>query len=133
LARAMLDRLLEAGWRPGDQVILAAAGTRHPHAQREVEAAAAMLSALVGSRVFIGFAAPCRDGSGYPSVPDAVNRARRAGASRVAVASYLLAEGLFQGRLREAGADVVAAPLGLHPAVIRLACSRRRHADVLAA
>ena len=133
LARAMLDRLLEAGWRPGDQVILAAAGTRDPHAQREVEAAAAMLSALVGSRVFIGFAAPCRDGSGYPSVPDAVNRARRAGASRVAVASYLLAEGLFQGRLHEAGADVVAAPLGSHPAVVRLACLRRRHAGVLAA
>ena len=73
----MLDRLLEAGWRPGDQVIVAAAGTRHPHAHREVGAAAAMLSALVGSRVFIGFAAPCRDGSGYPSVPDAVDRARR--------------------------------------------------------
>jgi len=133
LARAMLDRLLEAGWRPGDQVILAAAGTRDPHAQREVEAAAAMLSALVGSRVFIGFAAPCRDGSGYPSVPDAVTRARRTGASRVAVASYLLAEGLFQGRLHEAGADVVAAPLGSHPAVVRLACLRRRHAGVLAA
>jgi sirohydrochlorin ferrochelatase len=116
-----------------DETVLAAAGTRDPHAQREVEAAAAMLSALVGSRAFIGFAAPCRDGSGYPSVPDAVTRARRTGASRVAVASYLLAEGLFQGRLREAGADVVAAPLGLHPAAIRLACSRRRHADVLAA
>ena len=94
---------------------------------------AAMLSALVGSRVFIGFAAPCRDGSGYPSVPDAVKWARQAGASRVAVASYLLADGVFQGRLREAGADVVAAPLGLHPAVIRLACSRCRHADVRAA
>jgi sirohydrochlorin ferrochelatase len=133
LARAMLDRLLEAGWRPGDQVILAAAGTRNPHAQREVGAAAAMLSALVGSRVFIGFAAPCRDGSSYPSVPDAVTRARRTGASRVAVASYLLADGLFQGRLREAGADVVAAPLGSHPAVVRLACLRRRHAGVLAA
>jgi sirohydrochlorin ferrochelatase len=133
LARTMLDRLVEAGWRPGDQVILAAAGTRDPHAQREVEAAAAMLSVLVGSRVVIGFAAPCRDGSGYPSVPDAVNRARRTGASRVAVASYLLAEGVFQGRLREAGADVVAAPLGLHTAVIRLACSRRRYADVVAA
>jgi sirohydrochlorin ferrochelatase len=133
LARTMLDRLVEAGWRRGDQVILAAAGTRDPHAQREVEAAAAMLSVLVGSRVVIGFAAPCRDGSGYPSVPDAVNRARRTGASRVALASYLLAEGVFQGRLREAGADVVAAPLGLHPAVIRLACSRRRYADVVAA
>ena len=133
LARTMLDRLVEAGWRRGDQVILAAAGTRDPHAQREVAAAAAMLSVLVGSRVVIGFAAPCRDGSGYPSVPDAVNRARRTGASRVALASYLLAEGVFQGRLREAGADVVAAPLGLHPAVIRLACSRRRYADVIAA
>jgi sirohydrochlorin ferrochelatase len=133
LARSMLDRLVEVGWRRGDQVILAAAGTRDPHAQREVEAAAAMLSVLVGSRVVIGFAAPCRDGSGYPSVPDAVNRARRTGASRVALASYLLAEGVFQGRLREAGADVVAAPLGLHPAVIRLACSRRRYADVVAA
>jgi sirohydrochlorin ferrochelatase len=133
LARTMLDRLVEAGWRRGDQVILAAAGTRDPHAQREVAAAAAMLSVLVGSRVVIGFAAPCRDGSGYPSVPDAVNRARRTGASRVALASYLLAEGVFQGRLREAGADVVAAPLGLHPAVIRLACSRRRYADVVAA
>ena len=133
LARAMLDRLLEAGWRPGDQVIVAAAGTRNPHAQREVGAAAAMLSALVGSRVFIGFAAPCRDGSGYPSVPDAVKWARQAGASRVVVASYLLADGVFQGRLREAGADVVGAALGLHPAVIRLACSRCRHADVRAA
>jgi sirohydrochlorin ferrochelatase len=133
LARTMLDRLVEAGWRRGDQVILAAAGTRDPHAQLEVEAAAAMLSVLVGTRVVIGFAAPCRDGSGYPSVPDAVNRARRTRASRVAVASYLLAEGIFQGRLREAGADVVAAPLGLHPAVIRLACSRRRYADVVAA
>ncbi|MGA8547975.1 MAG: sirohydrochlorin chelatase, partial [Mycobacterium sp.] len=52
---------------------------------------------------------------------------------RVAVASYLLADGLFQGRLHESGADVVAAPLGSHPAVIRLACLRRRHAGVLAA
>jgi sirohydrochlorin ferrochelatase len=129
----MLDRLLAAGWRPDDHVVLAAAGTRDRHAQSDVATAAAMLSALVGSRVSIAFAAPCRDGSGYPSVAEAVARARRAGASRVAVASYLLADGLFQGRLREAGADVVAAPLGPHPAVVRLACLRRRHADVLAA
>jgi sirohydrochlorin ferrochelatase len=133
LTRAMLDRLLEAGWRPDDHVVLAAAGTSDPHAQRDVAAAAAMLSALVGSRVSIAFAAPRRDGSGYPSVPEAVARARRAGASRVAVASYLLADGLFQGRLYESGADVVSAPLGSHPAVVRLACLRRRHADVLAA
>jgi sirohydrochlorin ferrochelatase len=133
LTRAMLDRLLEAGWRPDHDVVLAAAGTSDPHAQGDVAVAAAMLSALVGSLVSIAFAAPCRDGSGYPSVPEAVARARRAGASRVAVASYLLADGLFQGRLDEAGADVVGAPLGSHPAVIRLACRRRRQASVLTA
>jgi sirohydrochlorin ferrochelatase len=133
LTRAMLDRLLEAGWRPDDHVVLAAAGTRDRHAQSDVATAAAMLSALVGSHVSIAFAAPCRDGSGYPSVAEAVASARRADASRVAVASYLLADGLFQSRLRDAGADVVSAPLGPHAAVVRLACLRRRHADVLAA
>jgi sirohydrochlorin ferrochelatase len=133
LTRAMLDRLLEAGWRPDHHVVLAAAGTSDPHAQGDVAAAAAMLSALVGSRVSIAFAAPCRNGSGYPSVPEAVAQARRAGASRVAVASYLLADGLFQGRLYQAGADLVGAPLGSHPAVIRLACRRRRQASALAA
>jgi sirohydrochlorin ferrochelatase len=132
LTRAMLDRLLEAGWRVGDHVVLAAAGTSDRHAQSDVATAAAMLSALVACRVSIAFAAPPRNGSGYPSVPEAVARARRAGASRVAVASYLLADGLFQGRLHEAGADVVGAALGSHPAVVRLACLRRRHADVLA-
>jgi sirohydrochlorin ferrochelatase len=132
LTRALLDRLLEAGWRPDDHVVLAAAGTSDRYAQSEITTTAAMLSALVGSRVSIAFAAPCRDGSGYPSVPDVVAQARRGGARRVAVASYLLADGLFQGRLHQAGADVVAAPLGSHPAVIRLACLRRRHADVLA-
>ncbi len=131
LARAMLDRLLEAGWRPSDDVVLAAAGTSDAAAQGEVRAAAAMLSALVGRRVSIGFAAPCRNGSGYPAVADVVARIRGGGARRVAVASYLLADGLFQGRLYEAGADVVAAPLGLHPTVVRLACLRRRHAALV--
>jgi sirohydrochlorin ferrochelatase len=132
LSHVMLVRLLEAGWRRDDHVVMAAAGTRDRQAQREVEAAAAVLSALVGGRVSIAFAAPCRDGSGYPSVPDVVAAARRSGARRVAVASYLLAEGLFQNRLRAAGADVVAAPLGLHPAVIRVACRRRGHSELTA-
>jgi sirohydrochlorin ferrochelatase len=133
LTRALLDRLLETGWHPDDHVVLAAAGSSDRHAQSDIATAAAMLSALLGSRVSIAFAAPSRDGSGYPSVPEAVTRARRAGARRVAIASYLLADGLFQGRLHQAGADVVAAPLGTHPAVIRVACQRRRHAGVLVA
>ena len=128
LTRATLDRLLQAGWRTGDHVVLAAAGSSDPHAQNEVGAAAVMLSGLIGGPVSVAFASPCRDGSGYPSVPAAVARARRAGARRVAVASYLLADGMFAARLRQAGADMVSAPLGLHPAVIRLACRRRRSA-----
>jgi sirohydrochlorin ferrochelatase len=132
LARALLCRLIEAGWRRDDHVILVAAGTRDPRGRGELRHTAAALSALVGHRVSIAFAAPCRDGSGYPSVPEVVARARESGASRVAVASYLLADGLFQGRLYESGADVVGAPLGLHPAVIRLACRRRREAMLAA-
>jgi sirohydrochlorin ferrochelatase len=128
LARALLCRLLDAGWRRDDHVVLVAAGTRDPQGRGELRHTAAALSALVGHRVSIAFAAPCRDGSGYPSVPEVVDLARQSGARRVALASYLLADGLFQGRLYEAGADVVSAPLGLHPAVIRLACRRRREA-----
>ncbi len=132
LARALLCRLLDAGWRRDDHVVLVAAGTRDPRGRGELRYTAAALSALVGHRVSIAFAAPCRDGSGYPSVPEVVATARASGAPRVALASYLLADGLFQGRLYEAGADVVAAPLGLHPAVIRLACRRRREAVLTA-
>jgi sirohydrochlorin ferrochelatase len=128
LARAMLCRLLEAGWRRDDRVVLVAAGTRDPRARGELRFTAAALSALAGHRVSIAFAAPCRDGSGYPSVPDAVAAVRRSGARRVALASYLLADGVFQSRLHLAGADVVSAPLGLHPAVIKLGCRRRREA-----
>ena len=128
LARAMLCRLIAAGWDRDDHVVLVAAGTRDPRARGELRFTAASLSALVGHRVSIAFAAPCRDGSGYPSVADVVVRTRRSGARRVALASYLLADGLFQSRLHLAGADVVSAPLGLHPAVIRLACRRRREA-----
>jgi hypothetical protein len=39
-----------------------------------------------------------------------------------------LAHGLFQQRLREAGADGVAEPLGAHPAVVRLLVDRYRAA-----
>ena len=132
LARAMLGRLQESGWQRGDAVVMAAAGTRDVHAQGELRRTAAALSALVGSRVSIAFAAPSQQSEGYPSVPEVVARVRSDGAQSVAVASYLLAEGLFQQRLRDAGADVVAAPLGLHPSVVRLAGLRRTHARIVA-
>jgi sirohydrochlorin ferrochelatase len=40
------------------------------------------------------------------------------------VASWLLAPGLFQRSLAEAGADVVAAPIGAHPRLVDLILRR---------
>lgn len=123
--RVIADRLFESGWRPGDSVILAAAGTSDRSAQSDLRQTAAMLSALIGDRVELGYAA-----TGAPTVADAVEAARaRSGGARVALASYLLADGLFQDRLRAAGADIVSEPLGIHPGMIRLIASRFRRAQ----
>ena len=123
--RVIADRLFESGWRPGDSVILAAAGTSDRSAQSDLRQTAAMLSALIGDRVELGYAA-----TGAPTVADAVEAARaRSGGARVAVASYLLADGLFQDRLRASGADIVSEPLGIHPGMIRLIASRFRRAQ----
>jgi sirohydrochlorin ferrochelatase len=121
--RVVVDRLLESGWRPSDSVVMAAAGTSEPCAERDLRVTAALLSAAVGQRVELAYAA-----TGEPSVASAVARLRTRGAHRVAVASYLLADGRFQDRLRASGADVVAEPLGTHPGVVRLIASRFRRA-----
>lgn len=131
--RVVADRLFESGWRPGDSVILAAAGTSDRSAQSDLRQTAAMLSALIGDRVELGYAA-----TGAPTVADAVAAARarsdcrirgeRSDGGKIAVASYLLADGLFQDRLRSSGADIVSEPLGVHPGMIRLIASRFRRA-----
>jgi sirohydrochlorin ferrochelatase len=123
LTRVLMDRLIECGWRLGDSVVLAAAGTSDAPAQSDLRRTCALLSATIGSRVEMGFAA-----TGTPTVADAVTRLRQHGARRVVVASYLLAEGLFQDRLRDSGADLVADPLGTHPAMVRLIANRFRRA-----
>jgi sirohydrochlorin ferrochelatase len=125
LARVLVDRLIESGWRPDDSVILAAAGTSDPSAQTDLHKMAACVSAITSSRVELAFAA-----TGTPHVADAVADLRRRGARRVVVASYLLSEGLFQDRLRASGADVVTEPLGMHPGLVRLIASRFRRARV---
>lgn len=119
VARIVADRLAQSGWRRGDSVILATAGTSDPSARRDLHVAAKLLSALTGSPVELAFAA-----TGDPTVAGAVAAARRRGAGRVAVASYLLADGLFQDRLRNSGADMVSDPLGTHPAMTRLIADR---------
>ncbi|WP_039800273.1 CbiX/SirB N-terminal domain-containing protein, partial [Nocardia araoensis] len=110
-----------AGWRPGDAVVFAAAGSSDARARQDVRRAAGLLAERLGTGVRIGYVA-----TGAPRVPDVVAELRQAGAGRVFVASYLLAHGLFQQRLHEAGADGVAEPIGVHPAVVRLIAERYR-------
>ncbi|GEE02336.1 cobalamin biosynthesis protein CbiX [Gordonia spumicola] len=116
---ALVDRLDEAGRRRGDTVVLAAAGSSDPMAVADVEEVADRLSSLVDAPVTVAFAAPSPRVAHIPSVAEAVSRTR----GRVAVASHLLAPGLFQSRLVESGADVVARPLGLHPLIVDRACA----------
>jgi sirohydrochlorin ferrochelatase len=123
MARIVANQLAECGWRLGDSVIVAAAGTSDFRARADLHVTATTLSALVGSRVRLGFAA-----TGDQHVADVVGDARRAGARRVVVASYLLADGLFQERLRVCGSDLVSQPLGTHPGLARLIANRFRRA-----
>jgi sirohydrochlorin ferrochelatase len=119
MVQVVFRRLVESGWHPGDSVILAAAGTSDCTALSDLHTTATMLSAIVGQRVELAFAA-----TGEPRVADAVAIARTGGARRVVVASYLLADGLFQDRLRHSGADLVTEPLGLHPGTARVIADR---------
>ncbi|KPN48125.1 sirohydrochlorin chelatase [Mycobacterium intracellulare] len=123
IARILADQLAKSRWRPGDSVILAAAGTSDRRARADLRTAAALLSSLTGSRVDVGFAA-----TGDPDIRTAVTNARHRGARRVAVASYLLAEGLFQERLKASDGDLVTQPLGTHPALAQLIADRFRSA-----
>ncbi|MFV8318209.1 sirohydrochlorin chelatase [Mycobacterium sp. 23] len=123
IARIIYQNLLETGWHYEDSVVLAAAGTSDRRARADLDLAATLLSTLTGSPVELGFAA-----TGTPTIRDAVANARRRGARRVVVASYLLADGLFQERLDACGADLVTRPLGTHPGVARLVADRFRDA-----
>ncbi|GAB2974663.1 sirohydrochlorin chelatase [Amycolatopsis acidiphila] len=120
LIDAMCDRLGAAGYRRGDAVVLAAAGSSDPRALAEVRAAADALATALDLPVRVGYAA-----TATPSVAEAVQSVR---GRRVAIASWLLAPGLFQRRLVAAGAEVVAEPLGAHPGVVDLVLRRYRQA-----
>ncbi|AQT80374.1 cobalamin biosynthesis protein CbiX [Mycolicibacterium litorale] len=119
LAQVMRARLIDAGWAPGDQVVMAAAGSSDPHARHELVRAAGLLADLVGE-VHLGFVA-----TGTPTVADTVRRLKRS-TQRVFVASYLLAPGVFHTRLGQCGADGVAEPLGAHPDLVALLAQRFR-------
>ncbi|WP_424809677.1 sirohydrochlorin chelatase [Rhodococcus sp. 27YEA15] len=119
LAGVMMRRLWSAGWRDGDAIVLAAAGSSDIRALRDVQRAAALLAAASGTRVDIGYVATAE-----PTVVEAVESARNRSGRRVFVASYLLAHGLFHNRLHSAGADGVSDPLGLDPEIVDLLAQR---------
>ncbi|MDJ1136515.1 sirohydrochlorin chelatase [Streptomyces iconiensis] len=122
LLPALVDRLAESGARTfgyGDALVLAGAGSSDPGARAEVEGMAGRLGRLLSCPVSVGWAA-----TSAPSVADTVARLRAEGARHIAVATWLLAPGLFADRLHTAGADTVAAPLAAHPAVVALLAER---------
>jgi sirohydrochlorin ferrochelatase len=119
LVASAADRLRAAGLRDGDAVVLAVAGSSDPYAQADGATAARRLGRLLGAPVTLATIA-----TGGPRVGEAVASLRAGGARRVAVASWLLAPGLFQRQLDACGADLVGAPISDHDAVVRLVEAR---------
>jgi sirohydrochlorin ferrochelatase len=114
--RQSLTRHLPAA----DALVLAAAGSSDPAWRASIERIGAGLGASIAYA-----SSPGR------KVADVVAGLRRGGARRVAIAAYLLADGLFYRTLHRAGADAVTPPLSLDPAVAALVL--RRYDDALAA
>lgn len=127
LVQILLDRLVDAGARPGDAIVCAAAGSSDPLAAAAVaQTVEALRAAWPDGPVTVGYGS-----ASLPRVPDAVAEARRAGASRVVVASYLLAPGFFHDKVTAAGADVVTGPLAPDHRLVEIVLDRYAEAVAL--
>ena len=122
----VLDRRLrEAGARPDDPVLLVAGGALDPDANAQVAATGRLLwEGRSWPTVDIAFVSTTG-----PTVPEALDRLRRLGHERVAIARYFLGPGrlprLVETQARTAGLEcVVAAPLGATDGVARLLLGR---------
>jgi sirohydrochlorin ferrochelatase len=111
---AVASRLADAGSTERDTTVLAAIASSQSSAREEVSRAAALLSEQLG-----------RDVAVLPLAGD-MSATVAALPAPVGVAVYLLAEGGFLSSLRAAvaGRGVVAAPIGVHPALVALVWSR---------
>jgi hypothetical protein len=105
LAEICVQRLIEAGARKDDTIVLGVAGSHDDAAINGYSRSAQLLSAVWGGPVHLGSI----DGCDTP-LADAVDIARAYG-RRVVVASYLLTPGRHADLLRHCGADLVTAPL----------------------
>lgn len=123
LAEVLEDRLFMVGLQPEDAVVLAAAGSSEPAAAVAVTEMAALLGDRLGRPVTTGFAA----GAGT-RIDAAVSRAREDGASRVVVASYVLAPGYFADVIARSGADAATSPLAPDERIAAIISERYRRA-----
>jgi sirohydrochlorin ferrochelatase len=121
LVGVLADRLAEAGVPARTPVVLAAAGSSDPRAAMDTARQASLLAAHLGVPVLPAFVTAAR-----PTVEEAVAALARETGRPAAVATYLLAPGIFHDRLRRCGAAWVSAPLGAHPALARLVAARFR-------
>ena len=115
LVRPLADRLAEAGVPGQVPVVLAAAGSRDLRALADIRRQAAMLAAHRRAPVVAAFASAAR-----PTVDEAVSFLASLTGQPVAVASYLLAPGLFHDRLLLSAGRWVSAPIGDHPVAAEL-------------
>lgn len=106
LAELLRDRLVEVGLRDDDVVVMAAAGSSDPSAVADCEQVARDLAGLLGRPVTAAYLS-----AALPRLDAAVAAARDDGATRVVVATYLLAPGFFADLAARSGADVVSGPL----------------------
>jgi sirohydrochlorin ferrochelatase len=118
LAAILSERLDQAEVDPDDPVVVAAAGSSDARAISDVEAVVAELAARRPGPVAVGYLSAAR-----PTLPEAIGSAHVPG-RRTALATYLLAPGVFSRRLAGAGAHVVTGPLAPHPALADLVLRR---------
>jgi sirohydrochlorin ferrochelatase len=128
---SLLERRLRAlPLEPGDEVVLAAAGSSDARAVDDCRATAAALGERLGRPVTAAFISAAQ-----PELRGAVEQARETGAARVVVATYLLAPGYFADLARAAGGDVTTAPLlvdgeTVAPELVDVVLERYRDAHV---
>ena len=104
LAELGAERLITAGARQGDTIVLGVPGSSDEQELAAFARAARLLSAVWGGRVHLGSLTGTDT-----SLADAVDIARAYG-RRVVVSAYLLSGGPQLAALRVGGADVVTAP-----------------------
>lgn len=120
LCGIVVQRLQEAGVPADASVVLAVAGSSDPRSQSDTATAVQHLQRRWAGEVRLG----CASGL-EPTVPQAVESLRSLHPSRpVAIATFLLAPGVFHKRLGNAAADFVTEPLAPHRSLVDIVVQR---------